>query len=214
MTDTPRPGPGLTSRRADRHQRRSRLPLLLASLVVVLVAAGLVVWLVVLKDDGGNDAKQARDAISAGLALQAKGDLAGAYAKYNEALTHERNNKFALYDLAVVDALQSNPGLAEQHYRQALAVDPHYEPAMYNLAIVEQTLGNTRYALSLYQQAVQTNPSDASAHFNLALMLRATGDVKDGDAQMRIARQLNPQLKDPGVPTGSATPAGGASPTK
>jgi tetratricopeptide (TPR) repeat protein len=198
-------------RRADRKRPpRRRLPIAIAALCAVLIAAGLVLWLVVFKDD--NNSSKASGAINAGLALQGKGDLTGAYAKYNEALRYDSKSAVALYDLAVIDYEQSNPGLAEQRYRQVLALNPTYEPAMYNLAIVEQALGKTRYALSLYQRAVQTNPSDANAHFNLALMLRATGDRKDGDAQMRIARRLNPQLSDPGAP--SASPTGPASPTK
>lgn len=212
MTEAP------TSTRSERTKARPsrrRLIVFIAALCVVLVAAGLVLWLVVFKGD--DNSKKATDAINAGLGLQARGDLAGAYAKYSEAAKLDPHNKFALYDLAVVDNLQSNPGLAEQHYRQALVIDPRYEPAIYNLAIVEQALGKQRFALSLYQQAVQINPGDANAHFNLALMLRVMGYRKIGDAQMRIARKLNPQLVDPISPAppssgnGSSPPSGAPS---
>lgn len=188
--------------------------MLIAAASVVLAGVGIFVWLVFF-NSGESDSTKATKAINAGLALQAKGDLTGAYAKYGEALKDDPNNKFALYDLAVIDYLQSNPGLAEQRYRQALAIDENFEPALYNLAIVEQSLHKDRYALSLYQKAVQVNPSDANAHFNLALMLRAMGYPKDGDAQMRIARRLDHTLKDPGgVPSSSPSPAGGTSPTR
>jgi tetratricopeptide (TPR) repeat protein len=206
---TARPTP---ARRAASRPRR-RLVTFVAAICVVLAGVGIFLWLVVFKSDESNTDK-ATKAINAGLALQAKGDLAGAYAKYTEALKDDSNNKFALYDLAFIDYQQSNTGLAEQRYRQALAIDPNFEPALYNLAIVEQTLGKTRYALSLYQKAVQVNPADANAHFNLALMLRAMGYTKAGNAQMRIARQLNPKLKDPGgVATSSPSPAPGTSPS-
>jgi tetratricopeptide (TPR) repeat protein len=206
MTERPTP-----TRRAAARRAPSRAPLVVLCLVLVLAGVGVFLWLVVFKSDS-NDTKKANDAITAGLALQAQGDLNGAYAKYSQALKYDSNSAAALYDLAVIDNLRSNTGLAEQHYRQALAIRPNYEPALYNLALVEQKLGNNRYALSLYQKAVQTNPSDANAHFNLALMLRATGDRSDGDAQMRIALRLNPSLKDPGVPK-SASPSPTGSPT-
>jgi len=194
---------------------------LIAAAIAVVALVGVFFWLVDLDEGAGEDTnneQEATEAIDSGLALQASGDLAGAYAKYGEALELDADNKFALYNLAVVDYLQSNTGLAEQRYREVLEIDPDFQPALYNLAIVEQSLGNQRYALSLYQKAVQLNPGDANAHFNLALMLRAMGYTTDGNAQMRIARDLNPSLVDPGVPKGGTDapvkpPQPGATPT-
>jgi tetratricopeptide (TPR) repeat protein len=209
MTERPNP-----TRRAAARKRSSRAPLVAICVVLVLAGVGVFLWLVVFKSSSNQNTKKANDAVTAGLALQNQGDLTGAYAKYMQALKYEPKDAAALYDLAVIDNLQSNPGLAEQHYRQALAIKPNYEPALYNLALVEQRLGNNRYALSLYQKAVQADPNDANAHFNLALMLRATGDRKDGDAQMRIALRLNPSLKDPGVPKPStSSPSASGSPS-
>ena len=193
----------MTDRASPTRRERS-----IAAVIAVVALVGVFLWLVILDDGEGKDerSEKATEAIDSGLALQAKGDLVGAYAKYGQALEHDSDNKFALYNLAVVDYLQSNPGLAEQRYREVLEIDPEFQPALYNLAIVELSLGNERYALSLYQKAVQLNPGDANAHFNLALMLRAMGYTSDGNAQMKIALELNPSLVDPGVPKGTESP--------
>ncbi len=198
-------------------RRRRRIRVWLAAAGLGLAAVGVAVWLLAFRvDEGGKD--KATDAINAGLALQAQGDLHGAYDKYSAALDADKNNKFAIYDLAVIDNLQDNDGLAVERYQKVLSSDPEFEPALYNLAVIYQEQGKDRFALSLYQRAVQVNPGDANAHFNLSLMLRAMGYRAEGDAQMRIARQLKPELKDPGLPTSSASakphPSGAASPTK
>jgi Tfp pilus assembly protein PilF len=151
-------------------------------------------------------------AVEAGLKAQAAGNITAAVADYQKALKDDPKNKYALFDLGVIDDQENNVGLASAQYQKALAVDPKFEPALYNLAIIYQQQGNEGYALHLYQQAVAANPSDASAHFNLALMLRALPKYrKDGNAQMRIALRLNPALKDPAA-RGKKSAKGGQQP--
>ena len=70
------------SRRAQTRRRRRSPVIPIAGALALLVAAALVLWLLVFKDDG-NSTSKATKAINSGLALQAKGDLTGAYAKYN-----------------------------------------------------------------------------------------------------------------------------------
>ena len=180
--------------------RRRRGRLLVVLLVLVVLATGAVLGLMFFQNRSGShgkDVAKAAAAVNRGLALQRSGDIAGATAAYRQALKYDATNKYALYDLAVIDYAQSNVGAAEQEYQQVLAIDPKYEPALYNLAILEEGNDNQQTALSLYQRAVAANPNDPNAHFNLALMLRAINYTADGDAQMRIALRLDPKLKDP-----------------
>ena len=142
------------------------------------------------------DAKKATTALNAGLKAHAKGDLNGASASYKKTLEYDPANKFAFYNLALIDEAGGNYGLAEQKYRSALDSDPKYEPALFNLAIL-RTGPAPKEATSLYQRAVQSNPKDASAWLNLGLLLRASGVKAEGNKAVLKAIALNPKLKDP-----------------
>jgi tetratricopeptide (TPR) repeat protein len=179
----------------------SRWRLVAVLLIVFVVGAGLAAgaaWWVTRTKHHTNSATLAAKAITAGVAAQGKGDLAGAARDYEKALGYEPHNTQALYDLGVVDFAQGNSGLADAQYRKVIAINATYEPALYNLAIIDQYRGNTTEALALYQRAVRAAPNDPRAHFNLALLLRTLPKYQaDGDAQMKIALKLDPTLHDP-----------------
>lgn len=142
------------------------------------------------------DAKKASKALNDGLAAHSKGDLTVAAEDYKLTLKYDPKNKFAFYNLALIDEAQGNYGLAEEKYRAALKTDPAYEPALYNLALL-RTSRDPQEALTLYQRAVAANPKDASALLNLGLLQRAAGQKAEGDANVAKAIALNPKLKDP-----------------
>jgi tetratricopeptide (TPR) repeat protein len=143
------------------------------------------------------DPKKAATELQAGLTAQNNGDLDGAAQHYQESLKFDPKNKYVLYNLALVDAAQTNYGQAEKKYRVVLGIDPAYTPALFNLAILRKNSGDTAEATELYRKLLAVNPKDAGAHMNLGLLLRATGQKADGDAEVRQAMTLNPQLKDP-----------------
>jgi Tfp pilus assembly protein PilF len=142
------------------------------------------------------DATKAKQALDAGLKAHADGDLTAASTKYGETLTYDPKNKFAHYNLALIDEASGNYGLAEEKYRKALETDPKYEPALFNLAIL-RTSGDPEEAIGLYQRAVKSAPKDAAAWLNLGLLLRASGDEAEGDEAVLKAIELNPDLVDP-----------------
>lgn len=142
------------------------------------------------------DAKKASAALNRGLDAHAAGDLTAAATDYNEALKYDPGNKFAFYNLALIDEASGNYGLAEAKYRSALKTDPAYEPALFNLAIL-RTSRDPKEAIDLYRRAVAADRKDASAWLNLGLLLRASGDQREGDKSVRRAISLNPELVDP-----------------
>jgi Tfp pilus assembly protein PilF len=150
------------------------------------------------------DAKKAAAAVDAGLKAHSAGDLTTASADYNKALTYDATNKFAFYNLALIDASNGNYGLAETKYRAAIKSDPKYEPALFNLAIL-RTTPNPTEAISLYQRAVASNKKDAAAWLNLGLLQRSRGQVRPGDIAVLRAIALNPKLKDPAGPVKGKT---------
>jgi tetratricopeptide (TPR) repeat protein len=180
---------------------RRKLWLVAGATVATLAAAAVTLTLTVFSSDSSatpSAAQRASTALNAGLAAQAKGDVDAAQASYRKALHYQPKNKYAIYDLAVIDYAHSKVAAAETGYRTVLTIDPAYEPALYNLAIIDQLHGRHQEALTLYQRAVQADPSDAKAHYNLALILRAMPKYKaDGDAQMAIALRLDHTLHDP-----------------
>jgi Tfp pilus assembly protein PilF len=143
------------------------------------------------------DPSKAATELQAGLDAQSKGDVDGAAQHYQESLKYDPKNKYALYNLALVDASQANYGQAEKKYRVVLGIDPAYTPALFNLAILRKNSGDTTEATALYRRVLAANPKDAAAHMNLGLLLRSTGQKKDGDNEIRQAIALNPTLKDP-----------------
>jgi tetratricopeptide (TPR) repeat protein len=153
------------------------------------------------------DAKKAATALDAGLKAHSKGDLTTAAADYKKTLSYDPKNKFAFYNLALIDAASGNYGLAEQKYRSALNTDPAYEPALFNLAIL-RTSRDPKEAIRLYKRAVASNRKDAAAWLNLGLLLRAGGQVAEGDKAVRRAIALNPRLKDPKSAKTGAKPKG------
>ena len=142
------------------------------------------------------DAKKASAAVDAGLKAHSEGDIAAATEAYNEALKYDPTNKFAFYNLALIDESNSNYGLAEEKYRAALKTDAAYEPALFNLAIL-RTNADPEEAIELYQKAVASNKKDAAAWLNLGLLLRTEGQERAGDKAVLKALALNPDLKDP-----------------
>ena len=173
----------------------------------VVLAAALAFGATGCGGDGGSgkdsssstsasDAQKAKSALDAGLKAHASGDLTTAAADYNRTLKYDGTNKFAFYNLALIDEASKNYGLAEEHYRAALDADPKYEPALFNLAIL-RTSRDPKEAVSLYRRAVAANKKDASAWLNLGLLLRASGDKQEGDRAVAHAIELNPDLTDP-----------------
>lgn len=142
------------------------------------------------------DAKKAATALDAGLKAHSEGDLTTAAVDYKKTLSYDPKNKFALYNLALIDAAAGNYGLAEEKYRATLEADAAYEPALFNLAIL-RTSRDPKEAIGLYKRAVAANEKDAAAWLNLGLLLRASGHESEGDKAVLRAIGLNPKLKDP-----------------
>ncbi len=155
---------------------------------------------------GKSEAEQASDALDRGLKAHAAGQIDEAAADYREVLTHDPQNKFAFYNLGLIDQTAGRADAAEKNYRLALSADPNYEPALFNLAILRTSAGSTQEAIDLYRRATAADANEAGAHLNLGLLLRATGQQTEGDAEVKRAVELNPKLQ-PNAATSEQTPA-------
>jgi tetratricopeptide (TPR) repeat protein len=168
--------------------------LILATFMVLLSAACL---------QNKSQAQQASDALNAGLQAHAAGKLDEASKDYHDVLTHDPQNKYAMYNLGVIAQTQGQLGQAENYYRSALAVDPNFSSALFNLAIIRANAGSTQEAIDLYRRAIAADPNNGRAHLNLGILLRATGQSTEGDSEIATALQLDRTLVPPPTPTSS-----------
>jgi tetratricopeptide (TPR) repeat protein len=143
---------------------------------------------------GKSDADQAATALAAGLKAHAAGRLQEAEADYRKVLIYDPRNKFAYYNLGLIDETQGDAGSAESNYRIALTIDPDFVPALFNLAILRTSADSAREAIDLYKHVIQVDASYAAAHLNLGFLLVDDGQAKKGKAELAIAVGLDPTL--------------------
>jgi tetratricopeptide (TPR) repeat protein len=146
---------------------------------------------------GGVDAKTsaaANDAVTKGLQAHAAGRLDEAAADYRQALALDPRNKFAVFNLGVIDQSQGRADSAENNYRLALQIDPNFTSALFNLAILRTAAGSTQEAIQLYRRVIAAEPNNAASHLNLGFLLLQTGQQADGNAELALAVQLDPNL--------------------
>jgi Tfp pilus assembly protein PilF len=183
--------------------------LLRAFALVAVLALGATACSSGDKSDTTSSPKLAAAALAAGLKAHAANDLATAAADYRKTLMYDPTNKYAFYNLALIDSANGNYGLAQQDYRSALKTDPAYEPALFNLAILRTASKDPVEAMSLYKKVLAGDATDASAWLNLGLLQRVNGQVRAGNRAVLKAIALNPALKDPSKTTddtGTSTP--------
>jgi tetratricopeptide (TPR) repeat protein len=141
-----------------------------------------------------SEADLANEALQRGIAAQNAGRLAEAEADYREVLVHDPNNKYAYFDLGLIDQTNGALASAESNYRLALSIDPKFVSALFNLAIVRHDSGDLKESISLYRQVIKIQPDYASAHLNLGFALIEAHQDVEGNAELKIAVQLDPSL--------------------
>lgn len=160
-----------------------RLVALLAVLAVAFAACG--------KDD--EKATSVSGDLNAGLKAHVENKTDEALKNYRAVLVKDPNNKFALYNIALIDQQAGRAAQAEAGYRQVIAVDPAYAPALFNLAILRTTPA-PQEALELYRRAIAAKPDDPAAHLNLGFLLKSLGQTAEGDAELAKAGALDPKF--------------------
>jgi tetratricopeptide (TPR) repeat protein len=125
--------------------------------------------------------------------LQARGDVAGSYKQFSEAVRLRSadaaaNNGLGAALLAAGRAAQAIPFL-----RAALKARPDYFDAHYNLGNALASGGDFTAALEEFRAAVKLRPQDADAEANLGSALAETGNVAEARRHFERALQLNPE---------------------
>jgi tetratricopeptide (TPR) repeat protein len=175
--------------------------------------------------DGDREGERAGEILQQGLEAQAAGDLATAEDAYLRVIQLDPQNKFAYYNLGVIEQTRGELPEAESHYRTTLGLDPDFVPALFNLAILRTEADSVEEASSLYEHLIEVTPIEtagpedvrlvAAAHLNLGFLLIEQGHERRGQRELEEAVRLDPSLEDRIDPetsgeipvSGSASPA-------
>lgn len=154
-----------------------------------------------------SESELASEWLAKGLDAHRAGRLAEAASDYREVLVHDPDNKYAYFNLGVIDQTNGALASAQSDYRLALSTDPNFVPALFNLAIVETSLGNLNEAIDLYRRTISVQPDYAEAHLNLGFALIDAGQHGEGRRELALAVRLKPKLAERVEPAGAPDPA-------
>lgn len=177
----------------------------MAALGLVLVAF-IAVWAV--RSGQPTTPEEIDGLLVGGLQAHFSGDIEKARENYEKILEADPTNKFALYNLGLIEQQADRLETAESFYRRALATDPHFAPALFNLAII-RSASAPQEAADLYQRVIAQNPNDAAAHLNLGFVLVSLGRVEEAQSEFVRAVELDPRLADrvPAPPQADSSPS-------
>ena len=166
-----------------------RAPLVAALIVLAILAVSCS------KDSNSNDQPTAAEVLDSALAAHAAGDLDKAVDLYERVLVLDPQNRFAYYNLGLIDQTRGLQDKAAAEYEQAIAVAPGFTPALFNLAIIRSEQGAIDEAIVLYRNVIAVNEGDAGAHLNLGFLLIDSGERKEGERELARAVELDPSLE-------------------
>jgi len=164
---------------------------------IVLVALVAAVFGLVACSNGSETSGQtgqAGELLNDALEAHAAGDLDKAVDLYEQVLVLDPQNRFAYYNLGLIDQTRGRDVAAADEYEQAIAVAPGFTPAMFNLAIIRAEQGAVDEAIGLYRDVIAIDDTDARPHLDLGFLLVDAGHRKEGERELARAVELDPSL--------------------
>jgi tetratricopeptide (TPR) repeat protein len=127
-----------------------------------------------------------------GIALDEKGDLAGAYRYFQETLRVNPRSISAYNNLGALWVRWGNFPEAIKQYALALEIDPSYALARSGMGKAMAGLGRYDEAIWQYQEALRIDPSLTETRLGLAILLMKTGRREEALSHFDSARRLDP----------------------
>ena len=124
-----------------------------------------------------------------GLARAAKGDLLGAIADYDRALSIDPDHAPTLSNRGNAHAVLGDMLKALADHDRAVAIDPDYVAAWHNRGVDHEELGQYRDALNDYRKAISLSPGHRGSHIGLATANCKLGRVKASTEARLVAIQ-------------------------
>jgi Tfp pilus assembly protein PilF len=131
--------------------------------------------------------------IQSGISEAQSGDLATARTTFENALVIDPGNKFALFNLGVIEQTNNKVQSAIKYYDQALASDPEYTPALYNKAILLEP-DDLEAAVAIYEKILTIDPEASTTYLRLSFAYDTLGDPAKAEAMRQKAVELDPSL--------------------
>lgn len=173
---------------------------------ILAVVVALTVGIAVFNRDGSSDgvAKPTDTTATNGslpttllevaLKFHSEGKLDEAMKAYNAVLNVEPTNKFALYNIGVIEQGRKNLPSAIEYYTKALKSDAKFQPARYNRGLAYRDDNQPGLAIGDLQEVVAADPKNASALYNLGNLFVSVGRTSEGGKLLAQALNLNPAL--------------------
>jgi tetratricopeptide (TPR) repeat protein len=128
-----------------------------------------------------------------GGTLHLKGDLEGAIACLEKAISLDPKFADAHFSLGLVLQARGDLEGAIARFRQALLLDPKFAPAYSNLGACLGKKGDWKDAIACVKKAIDLDRKMAPAHSNLGIILAEKGDLKGAIACYEEAIRLDPK---------------------
>ncbi len=168
----------------------------------------LALWSLVIGVAACGTPPTATSLVAQGLRAQLSGNVSTAESEYQQAITLDRNNTIAHYNLGTVYDKQGNTAQAVAEYRATLLIDPNFTDALFNLA-VDTAASDPSGAAQLYFKVLSLQPTFAAAWLNLGFILQGEGKISEATADWAKAVALDASLAAR-IPSPSPSPAGAA----
>ena len=147
---------------------------------------------------------QVADAMRAGGAAYAQGDLKGALAQFEAAVAAAPDDPEARNNLAQLLVRLGRAQAALPHFDEAVRIDPQKWNYRFNRARVYGQLDRWDDAVREYRSAAQLFPEDYATHFNLGLALMRVKQYPEAAQSLETAIAMAPGEPSFFVPLGTA----------
>ena len=145
----------------------------------------------------GDDSLESRvnTLVQTGITQAQSGDYATAQTTFNNVLVIDPGNKFALFNLGVIEQTNGRAQSAIKYYDKALESDPEYTPALYNKAILLEP-DDLEAAVAIYEQILTIDPKASTTYLRLSFAYDTLGDPDKAEEMRQKAIELDPSLAD------------------
>lgn len=140
----------------------------------------------------GQAAPTNSDDVKKGIDLLKSGDMPGAKAAFDAAITKNPKQADAYHYRGVVEDQSGQKDAAAADYKKALEIQPDLEESAVNLAAIDIDAGKFDDAAALMKRAATKDPKNAAIHVNWAMALSGKGDEPGADKEFDQAVSLEP----------------------